>query len=129
MTTKVKKLKALLGMAGTSDPDLLKQLNAAHDGMNGNSVFSNPPVDMQTLKAGIDKLTVLVTDAQDGGKKAISAKKKQRGEMIKQYTLLGHYVEATSNDDPAVFHTSGFILSPATRTPPQPLSRPRTDMP
>ncbi len=122
MTTKVRKLKALLGMAGTSDPDLLKQLNAAHDGMNGNSAFSNPPVDMQTLKAGIDKLTVLVTDAEDGGKRAISAKKKQRGEMIRHYTLLGHYVEAASNDDPAVFHTSGFILSPATRAPLQPLS-------
>jgi hypothetical protein len=121
MTTKVKKLKALLGLDATSDPDLLKQLNAAHDGMNGNSAFSNPPVDMPTFKAGIDKLTVLVTDAEDGGKKAISAKKKQRAELIKQYTLLGHYVEAVSNDDPAVFHTSGFIMAPATRTSPQPL--------
>ena len=33
MTTKVKKLKALLGLTGTSDPVLLKQLNAAHDGI------------------------------------------------------------------------------------------------
>ena len=41
--------------------------------------------------------------------------------MIKQYTLLGNYVEAASNDDPEVFHTSGFILAPTTRTPPQPL--------
>ena len=121
MATKVKKLKALLGLNETPDPDLLKQLNAAHDGMNGNSAFSTPPVDMQTFKAGIDKLTVLVTDAEDGGKKAISAKKKQREEMIKQYTLLGHYVEAASNDDPAVFHTSGFTLAPTTRTVPQPL--------
>jgi hypothetical protein len=121
MTTKVKKLKALLGSHNTSDPDLLKQLNATHDGINGNSAFPAPPVDMQTFKAGIDKLTVLVTDAADGGKKAISAKKKQREAMIKQYTLLGHYVEAVSNDDPAVFHTSGFIMAPATRTSPQPL--------
>ena len=121
MTTKVKKLKALLGLAGTSDPVLLKQLNAAHDGMNSNSAFSAPPVDMPTFKGGIEKLTVLVTDAEDGGKKAISAKKKQRAEMIKQYTLLGHYAEAVSNDDPAVFHTSGFILAPTTRAAPQPL--------
>jgi hypothetical protein len=121
MTTKVKKLKALLGLTETSDPDLLRQLNAAHDGVKGNSAFSTPPVDMPTFKAGIDKLTVLVTDAEDGGKKAISAKKKQRAEMIKQYTLLGHYVEAAANDDPAVFHTSGYILAPTTRTAPQPL--------
>ena len=58
MTNKVKKLKALLGMGGTSDPDLLKHLNAAHDGINGNSAFPNPPVDLQTFKAGIDKLKV-----------------------------------------------------------------------
>ena len=121
MTTQVKKLKAVLGMGGTSDPDLLTQLNAAHGGINGNPAFPNPPVDLQTFKAGIDKFTVLVTDAEDGGKRAISAKKKQREEMIQQYTLLGHYVEAASNGDPAVFHTSGFTLAPTTRTAPQPL--------
>jgi len=121
MTTKVKKIKALLGLKGTSDPEVLKLLNAAHDGMNGNPAFSGAPIDMPTFKAGIDKFTVLVTDAEDGGKKAISAKKKQRAEMVKQYTLLGHYVEAVSNDDPALFHTSGFVLASMTRTPPQPL--------
>ena len=109
MTTKVKKMKALLGLKGTSDPEVLKLLNAAHDGMNGNPAFSGAPIDMPTFKAGIDKFTVLVTDAEDGGKKAISAKKKQRAEIVKQYTLLGHYVEAVSNDDPALFHTSGFV--------------------
>ncbi len=59
MTTKVTKLKALLGLKGTSDPDLLKLLNAAHDGVNGNPAFSAPTVDMPTFKAGIDKFTVL----------------------------------------------------------------------
>ena len=121
MTTKVKKIKALLGLKGTSDPDVLKLLNAAHDGMNGNPAFPAPPFDIATFKAGIDKFTVLVTDAEDGGKKAIAVKKKQREEMVKQYTLLGPYVEAVSNDDLAVFHTSGFVLAPMTRTPPQPL--------
>src|SRR5712691_1659248 len=120
MTTKVTKLKALLGLKGTSDPDLLKLLNAAHNGVNGNPAFSAPTVDMPTFKAGIDKFTVLVTDAEDGGKKAISAKRKQREVMIKQYTSLGHYVGSASNDDPAVFHTSGFILASTTRTAPQP---------
>jgi hypothetical protein len=121
MTTKVKKIKALLGFHGTTDTDLLQRLNAAHDGVNGNPAFSTPPVDMTTFKSGIDSLTVLVTDAADGGKKAISAKNKQRELMIKQYTLLGHYVEAASNDDPATFNTSGFVAAPTTRVPPQPL--------
>jgi hypothetical protein len=121
MTTKVKKLKALLGFHKTSDPDLLKQLNTVHDGMNGNTAFPAPPVDMTTFKSGIDLFNTLVTDAEDGGKKAKSAKNKQRELMVKQVTLLGHYVEAASNDDLAAFKTSGFVPAPITRTPPEPL--------
>jgi hypothetical protein len=89
--------------------------------MNGNPAFSNTPVDMATFKSGIDTLSVLVTDAADGGKKTIAAKKKQREVMIKQVTLLGHYVEIASNDDPATFSTSGFVAATAQRVPPQPL--------
>ena len=89
--------------------------------MDGNPAFSNTPVDIAAFKSGIDTLAVLVTDAADGGKKAIAAKNKQREVMIKQVTLLGHYVEAASNDDPAIFSTSGFIAAPTQRVPPQPL--------
>ncbi len=121
MTTKVKKIKALLGFHGTTDTDLLKRLNTAHDGMNGNPDFATPPVEIPTFKSGIDSLTVLISEADDGGKKAISAKNKQRELMIKQYTLLGHYVEAMSNDDPATFNTSGFVAAPIGRVAPQPL--------
>jgi hypothetical protein len=41
--------------------------------------------------------------------------------MIKQTTLLGHYVGLASNDDPAIFATSGFVAASTTRVPPQPL--------
>ena len=100
---------------------MLKQLNTVHDGMNGNSAFPAPPVDMTIFKKGIDLFTVLITDAEDGGKKAIAAKNKQREEMIKEVTHLGHYVEAASNDDLATFRTSGFVPASTARTPPQPL--------
>src|SRR5207302_10387456 len=56
-----------------------------------------------------------------GGKKAISAKNKQREVMIKEVMLLGHYVEARCNDDLATFNTSGFVAASTTRTAPQPL--------
>ena len=121
MTTKIKKLKALLGFHGTPDPDVLKKLNTVHDGMKGNSAFPTPPVDMTMFKSGIDLFNVLITDAEDGGKKAISAKNKQREVMIKEVTLLGHYVESACNDDLATFNTSGFVAAPTSRTPPQPL--------
>ena len=121
MTTIVKKLKALLGFKTVSDTDFLNHLQTVYKDMNGNPNFSNPPVDMTTFKSGIDTFAVLVTDASDGGKKAIAAKNKQRALMIKQVTLLGHYVEAAANDDPAIFSTSGFVLAPIQRVPPQPL--------
>jgi Fibronectin type III domain len=121
MTTKTKKLKALLGFQGMSDTNLIQELLTVHNGVNGNPAFSNSPVDMPTFKSGIDTFSVLVTDAADGGKKAIAAKNKQRQVMIKQVTLLGHFVEAVSNDDPAVFSTSGFVTAPTQRVPPQPL--------
>jgi hypothetical protein len=91
-----------------------------HDHLDGNPAFPILPVDMTTFKSGIDLFNTLVTDAADGGKKAISAKNKQREAMIKQLTLLGHYVEAAANDDLATFNTSGFVAAP-TRIPPQPL--------
>lgn len=121
MTTTVKKLKAVLSFQKTPDADLIQQLLAVHTGMNGNPAFNNSPVDMVTFKSGIDAFSVLVTDAADGGKKAIAAKNKQGAVMIKQVTLLGHYVEAASNDDPAVFSTSGFVAASTARVPPQPL--------
>jgi Fibronectin type III domain len=120
MTTTAKTLKALLSFAGTSDGDMIQQLLAAYSGLNGNSKFPTPPVDLATYKSGIDTFSPLVTDAADGGKKAITAKNKQRGIMGKQYTQLGHYVEAASNDDPAIFATSGFVPAPP-KAPPQPL--------
>jgi hypothetical protein len=121
MSTKIKKIKALLGFQKTSDADLLKQLNAVHDGMNGNSAYSTPPVDMVTFKKEIDSFTVLITDAEDGGKKAITAKNKQREAMVKMVTLLGHYVESACNDDLATFNTSGFVAATTVRTPAAPL--------
>jgi hypothetical protein len=64
----------------------------------------------------------LTTDALDGGKRTISAKRKQREAVIKMTTQLGHYVEAASNNDLATFTTSGFTAVSNTRTPPRPLS-------
>jgi hypothetical protein len=120
--TKVKKIKALLGFHRTSDADLLKVLNTVHDSMKGNPAYATPPVDLDTFKTEIDSFTVLVTDAADGGKKAKSAKNKQREVVIKMVTLLGHYVEAACNDDTATFNTSGFTAASSVHTPPQPLS-------
>jgi hypothetical protein len=90
--------------------------------MTNNSAYPNPPVAMADFKSAIDSFSVLATDALDGGKKVISAKRKQREEVVKFVTLLGHYVEAACNDDVATFTTSGFTAASTVRTPAQPLS-------
>ena len=122
MATKVKKIRAVLGFHGVSDADLLQTLTTVYDGMNGNAAYANPPVDLAAFKTGIDSFSTLIIDAADGGKKSISAKNKQREELIKSVTLLGHFVEAKCNDDLTTFNSSGFVAVSTTRTPPQPLA-------
>src|SRR5947208_5244216 len=122
VTDKVKKIKASLNLTKLSDADLLKRLDAILVSMTNNPAFPSPPVDLATFKTAIDSFNTLTTDALDGGKKTISAKRKQREVVIKMATQLGHYIEAASNNDLATFNTSGFVAVTNTRTPPQPLN-------
>src|SRR4051812_42877436 len=121
MTTTVKKIKAVLGFGGMPDVELLKRLDAIIGGMTGSPAFSSPPVDMASFKTAVDLYDALVTEALDGGKKAIIAKRQQRDVVIRMATQLGHYVEAASSNDLVTFNTSGFVAVAITRTPPQPL--------
>jgi hypothetical protein len=119
----IKKIKAKLGFHGVSDSDVLTAGNTAYNGLLNNAAFPNPPVSLPTFRQALDSLSALIVDAEDGGKKSISAKDKQRAAVIKMYVLLGHYVEATCNDDLATFNTSGFTARSTTRTAPQPLAQ------
>jgi hypothetical protein len=103
--------------------DVVKALIAAYNGVLNNSAFSTPPFDLASFKAGIDRFSALIIDAADGGKKAISAKNKQRVALIEMYTRLGHYVESACNNDVTTFNTSGFTqVAKAVKTPPVPLT-------
>ena len=118
----IKKIKAKLGFHGVSDSDVLKAGNTAYDGLLNNSAYPNPPVPLSAFRQGLDSFSALIVDAEDGGKKSISAKNKQRAAVIKMYEQLGHYVEAACNGDPATFNTSGFTATSTTRTAPKPLA-------
>ena len=116
-------IKAKLGLHDVPDMDVVKALTTAHDGVLHNPAYPVPPFDMATFKAEIDKFSALIIDAEDGGKRAISAKNKQRGAVIKMYTQLGHYVEMACNDDVAAFNTSGFTqAAKRVKTAPVPLT-------
>src|SRR6516162_10707081 len=116
-------IKAKLGMHGVADADVVTALTAGYNGVLNNPAYPNSPVDLVSYKAGIDKFSALVVDAEDGGKKTVSAKNKQREAVIKMYTLLGHYVEGACNGDLATFNSSGFTqaLKPV-KIPPVPLT-------
>ena len=116
-------IKAKLGMHGVADMDVVTALTAAYNGVLNNSAYPTPPIDLVSFKTGIDKFSALTVDAKDGGKKAISAKDKQRVAVIKMYTQLGRYVESACNDDMATFITSGFTAAARnTKAAPVPLT-------
>ena len=116
-------IKAKLGLRDVSDTDAAKAFMTSYNGLLNNPKYPNLPVDLPTYKAGIDQFSALIIDAEDGGKKAISAKNKKRIEVTKLYTLLGHYVEMACNDDLATFNTSGFTqVAAKVKTAPVPLT-------
>ena len=119
----VNQIKAKLGLRGVSDTDAAKAFMTSYNGLLNNPKYPNLPVDLATYKAGIDQFSALIVDAEDGGKKAISAKDKQRIAVSKLYTLLGHYAETACNDDLATFNTSGFNqVAAKVKTAPVPLT-------
>jgi hypothetical protein len=111
VSDKIKKVKASLAFTRLPDAGLIKQLEATFNGTNGNPKFPTPPVEPSVYKTAIDIFSTLTTDALDGGKKTMSAKRKQRQEVIRLATQLAHYVEAASNNDLATFNTSGFVAA------------------
>ena len=115
----IKKIKAKLNFHGVSDTDVLKVGNTAYNGLLNNPAFPNTPFPLTIFRQVLDSFSALIVDAEDGGKKSISAKDKQRAEVIRLYGLLGHYVEATCDNDPASFNASGFTAVSTTRTAPQ----------
>src|SRR5207302_6208194 len=110
----IKKIKAKLGFHGVSDSDVLKAGNTAYDGLLNNTAYPNPTVPLPAFRQALDSFSALIVDAEDGGKKSISLKSKQRAAVIKLYVSLGHYVEGACNDDPATFATSGFTAKSTT---------------
>jgi hypothetical protein len=116
-------LHVALGYASVTDADLVAQALAAHDGVKAHpELFPNPP-DLQVVSAAIQSFQNAMVAAQDGGKKAVAEKKKQRTALIKVLRPLGHYVEANCKDDPTILAASGFKAVSKVRVVPQPTEK------
>ena len=122
--TKPKKLKALFDFLPLPADAFVSRLTAIHDKMHGNTAFPNPPVDMAAFMTAITTFAASAVVTLDGSKQAIAIMKKQHEGLVKMAELLGHYVEATCNNDPVTFTSSGFAMRSTTRVPPQPLAQP-----
>ena len=122
--TKVVNIRPLESYNKMSDADIVQRGTAVVTGMTGNSNFTNLPVDLATLKAGIDSLSALIAEALDGGTKAVAQKNKQRQTVVKMLKLLGRYVEVNCDGDMAKFTSSGFTPASTTKVPPAPLPLP-----
>ena len=76
--TKVVKIKPLEGYTSMSDADVVHRGTAVVTGLTGNSNFTTLPVDLATLKAAVESLNTLISEALAGSKKVITQKNKQR---------------------------------------------------
>jgi hypothetical protein len=98
---------------------------AVYETLLGNSHFPKPPVALARLKELIDEYQTLVAAAMDRGRNAILQRNSLRRELEKLVSQLGRYVEAASNDDPAIFATTVFERRSPTRSSPQQPETPR----
>jgi hypothetical protein len=105
-----------------SDEAVLIIANAVQTAMTGNFNFPNLPVDLAALKSDIERFAALMAESQDGSKKVIAERNKQRDVVVKKLRLLGRYVEVHCNNDMAIFKSSGLQPALTTKARPQDLS-------
>ena len=123
-TNTTPKFRALLGLGRMQDGDVVQLLEASLKGLSTNAaVFPKPPVDLTTYQAAIAAYEAALPAALDGSKTAIAQKNHLKEAVVKQYGLLGKYVEVTAADMPT-FLLSGFKPAATSKAAPQPVAVP-----
>ena len=100
-----KQIHVNVGYGALSDKDVATQGVAVVDGMTNNPKFANLPINPADLKTQVETYASLIAAAADGSKKAIAERKKQRAVVVKMLRQLGHWVEMSCNDDPAILQS------------------------
>ena len=116
-------IRVRLGLTKMVDGIIVSILKCSLKGLAANAeIFTKPPIDLAAYAAAIASYEDSLPAAMDGGKTAVEQKNKFRGEAIRMYTILGHYVEGHCNNDMATFVLSGFQPITLTRPPAPPAS-------
>ena len=87
-TLKTKKIRVVKGYGRYADQPLMTGASAAVEGLEGNNDVPNPPVPAADLKAAVITFGQLI-GANDGGRKAVADKNKQRQIVVKMMEQLG----------------------------------------
>src|SRR5262245_19491115 len=117
--TKNQRIRVSLSLTKAADAAVLARGQSVVSGMTSNPAFTNPPVDLASLKTGLESYSIAIGDAVDGGKKAIVERRRQRDGVITMLRALAHYVESACNNEISTLLSSGFEPLLITRTPPQ----------
>src|SRR5262245_9034688 len=83
--------------------DVLARANFVYAGLNANPAYPNPPVPLTEFRKAIDDYSVSLTEALDGGSKAIAQRNASSEKLRGMLRKLSHYVEAACNDDMTTF--------------------------
>jgi len=122
--SKIKHLLVSLLFTKLGDADFVSFCRTVATRLPGNPAFPAPPVDPTVFKTAVDTLATTLSEAQDGGRKAIAEKNKQRDLVTVMMRKLAHYVEANCNNDLPTLISSGFEPKSTTPATPQPLDQP-----
>lgn len=121
---KVMTIRPLEGYHSMRDTSLIQAATSVVTGLDGNSNFTNLPIDLETVKADVETFAALVNEALDGSRKVIAQRNTQREVVIKKLRLLGRFVEVHCDGDMAKFMSSGFLPASNAKTSPAPLPLP-----
>lgn len=94
-----------------SDTDLTSLTATIVASMTGNASFTTPLPALTAVTAANTAFSDAISAAADGGKTLTSEKDDARAALEVLLFKLGGYVTATSNFDPTIILSSGFVLS------------------
>ena len=85
-------LRVKLTYSGLPHTEVATEAVAVVNGLANNPKLQNPPISPADLKAQVETYATLIAAANDGGKKVMIERNKQRAVVVKMLRQLGHWV-------------------------------------
>ena len=118
-------IRARRGYTKLSHQEFFVFLVRIYESLLNNPHFPKPFIDLNVFKSKIDEYSDAISATMGGAKIAFAQRDSLRRELTGMFLQLVSYVEMESNNDPAVFATSGLEPLPHAHRPPEALPAPR----